>query len=324
MKHAAFARLLLGGLLATAIACDGDTTGPNGDLTTLLSVTPAGGATDVDPNTTVAIEFGAAMHGETYAALHAEDMTGMYGPLVNGTWSWSQDSSHLTFTPDAPLMPDTRYTLHIGGGMMDAAGNVIDLAAHGPGMGGQWITQTMMQGCAMQVCGGMTGQGWMHPDNGSFGMGFTFTTAAAPALLSVTPSGGTMGVDPSTNIDLEFSHAMHGEMHAALHERDMTGRFGPLVMGTWNWSADSTHLTFMPDSALHANTDYTIHIGGGMMDATGHVIDLGEHGPGMGGQWVTQQMMQGCMMQVCGGMMGPGWMHPENGSYGMSFTFHTN
>jgi hypothetical protein len=269
------------------------------------------------------MEFGAAMHQEMFVALHGEDMTGMYGPLVDGAWSWSQDRMRLMFTPDAALMPATRYTVHVGGGMMDVEGHVIDLGEHGPGMGGQWITQGMMQGCAMQVCGGMMGQGWTHPDNGSFGMGFTFTTAAAPALLTVTPGGGTMDVDPNTNIDLEFSHAMHGEMHAALHQQDHTGRYGPLVMGTWSWSADSTHLRFMPDSPLDPNTDYTIHIGGGMMDAEGHVIDLEEHGPGMGGQWITQGMMQGCMMQVCGGMMGKGWMHPENGSFGMGFTFTT-
>jgi hypothetical protein len=200
MKRIHFAALMMVGVVAIT-ACDSDTTAPDGQLTTLLSVAPAGGTTNVDPNTTVTMEFGAAMHQEMFVALHQEDMTGMYGPLVDGPWSWSQDRMHLTFTPDAALTPDTRYTVHVGGGMMDAEGHVIDLGEHGPGMGGQWITQGMMQGCAMQVCGGMMGQGWTHPDNGSFGMGFTFTTAAAPALLAVTPGGGTMDVDPNTNID---------------------------------------------------------------------------------------------------------------------------
>ncbi len=212
MTRIQFVALMMMGVVVTA-ACDGDATAPKGELTVLLSVEPAGGAANVDPNTTVTVEFSAAMHQDMYVALHQEDMTGMYGPLVDGTWNWSQDRMRLTFTPDAPLMPATDYTVHIGGGMMDAAGHVIDLDEHGPGMGGQWVTQTMMQGCMMQVCGSMMGQGWMHPQNGSFGMGFTFTTAATPVLVAVTPEGGTMGVDPNTAIDLQFSHVILGAVH---------------------------------------------------------------------------------------------------------------
>ena len=79
------------------------------------------------------------------------------------------------FTPMDPLAPQTEYTTHIGGGMRDANGSLVDMEQHGQDMGGQWIMQNMMQGCMMSICGSMMGPGWQH-SNGSFGMGFTFTT----------------------------------------------------------------------------------------------------------------------------------------------------
>ncbi len=57
------------------------------------------------------------------------------------------------------------------------------------------------------------------------------------------------------------------------------------------------------------------------------VIDLDQHGHDMGGDWVTQHMMDQRMMGG-GGMMGAddmmgfGWAH-ENGNFGMIFNFTT-
>jgi hypothetical protein len=142
------------------------------------------------------------------------------------------------------------------------------------------------------------------------------------ALLSIAPSGGTTGVNLDTSISIEFSHPMQDEAFVAVHEASMSGPFGPLVDGTMSWEQDELHLVFTPNAPLMPQTEYTIHIGGGMMDQGGHVIDLEQHGVQMGGQWVMQTVMQDCMMNVCGSMMGPGWQH-TNGSYGMSFTFTT-
>ena len=140
----------------------------------------------------------------------------------------------------------------------------------------------------------------------------------ATALLSVQPTGGTVNVDPGATVSLTFTHPMEMEVFAALHEGD--GVDGPLVDGTWTWSADRTQLTFTPDTPLQAQSEYTIHIGGGMRDADGDVVDLEEHRHDMGGEWATRQMMEDRMMG--GGMMGPGWQH-ANGTFGMLFTFTT-
>lgn len=140
------------------------------------------------------------------------------------------------------------------------------------------------------------------------------------ALLSVVPQGGSTGVDRFGPVVVEFDHAMMVGMqeYAALHEGNVTG---PEVAGTWTLSADRSLLTFTPAAPLAPSTQYTIHLGGGMMDADGDHIDFGTHGSRMGGAWATQGMMGGGMMG--GAHMGDGWQHPTNGSYGMVFSFTT-
>lgn len=140
-------------------------------------------------------------------------------------------------------------------------------------------------------------------------------------LASVVPAGGAVGVDPAAPVVAEFTHpVMDGmEKYMAVHEGEVTG---PTIAGAWEWSEDRTRATFRPSSPLKSGTRYTIHLGGGMLDLAGHVLGLSTHGPQMGGQWATGQMMSGGMTGVTGSMMGPGWRH-ANGSYGMLFTFTT-
>ena len=183
MKEYLFGRGTMKRHVATGLAiaivlgvasCASDATDPNVE-TTLLSVTPSGGGTQVDRSTQIVIEFSHPMQMDMFVALHESDMSGMFGPLVDGNWTWSQDRAHLMFASAASLDPQTEYTIHIGGGMRDADGNLVNIEQHGHDLGGQWIMQNMMQGCMMNVCGTMMGPGWQHA-NGSFGMSFTFMT----------------------------------------------------------------------------------------------------------------------------------------------------
>jgi hypothetical protein len=108
------------------------------------------------------------------------------------------------------------------------------------------------------------------------------------------------------------------EQYVVLHEGGVNGE---IVPGSWTWSGDRTVLTFVPDQPLESHTEYAIHIGGGLMDVNGNVVSC-QQGEGFGGQWVNGGMMGG-MGSVSSGMMGHGWQHPDNGSYGMIFTFTT-
>jgi hypothetical protein len=308
-------RIMTGTLALLVIAVTGcsDELTTTSETTMLASVTPAGGETGVSVNTTVEVEFTHPMQMgmEAYAALHEG---GMSQPLAQGDWRWSDDMMHLMFHGDQPLMAGMDYTIHLGGGMLDADGSVIDMEPGLQHMGGHWATAAMMGGMMNGL--NMMGEGWQH-ENGSFGMGFVFSTASAAALTSVVPAAGEMGVDPNTPIEIEFTHPMQMgmQMYVALHEG---GPNGPTVEGSWTWSSDMMHLTFEHTEPLESQMDNTIHIGGGMRDAEGNPIDWESGLQHMGGEWCTADMLGGMMNH----MMGQGWMH-ENGTYGMGFTFRT-
>jgi hypothetical protein len=151
------------------------------------------------------------------------------------------------------------------------------------------------------------------------------------ALVSVVPAHGAVDVSVGTTVVMTFDHPLASgmEQYAALHEG---GLEGPLVDGLWVLSSAGTVLTFTPAGELKAATTYTIHLGAGMMDARGHLVDLEQHGLGMGGAWATRSMMTGGGMMgggtmgggVMGSMMGEGWAHPTNDTFGMLFTFITD
>jgi hypothetical protein len=195
MLHGTTRTLLAAALTLPAVgACGGDATPTALDppSAVLVTVSPLGGAQDVDVRTEVVVEFDAPMMAgiQDYAMLHRGDVT---GPEVPGAWTLSPDRTTLTFAPTSDLEPHTPYTLHLGGGMMDGSGHTADFEAHGHQMGGSWATGEMMGG-GMMGGGGMgsgmgggtggvmgdahMGQGWQHPENGSYGMVFTFTTGS--------------------------------------------------------------------------------------------------------------------------------------------------
>ena len=140
-------------------------------------------------------------------------------------------------------------------------------------------------------------------------------------VASVVPAGGSVAVPTGSPVMVTFSNPMQPGMqtYAALHEGSVTG---PVVAGAWMWSGDHTRLTFTPTMALQAHTTYTLHMGGGMLDASGTPVDYQSCVDRMGGAWATPAMMGGGGMMGGSSMMGPGWEGP-NGMYGMTFTFTT-
>jgi hypothetical protein len=144
----------------------------------------------------------------------------------------------------------------------------------------------------------------------------TIQNPAAPTeVASVVPFGGAVAVDIGSTIRISFTRAMMPgmEAYAMLHEGSVDG---PETAGTWSFSADGTVLSFVPDSPLKPQTLYTIHLGGGLRDASGDMISYARCTESMGGQWVTR--ISGGM----GSMMGVGWQN-SNGRYGMTFSFTT-
>jgi hypothetical protein len=153
-------------------------------------------------------------------------------------------------------------------------------------------------------------------DNGTTGPG------SEPVLEAVTPSAGATDVDPAGPITVRFSAPMGTgmEQYVDLHRGDIGG---PIVQASCAWSADRTTLTCAPAVPLQPGTGYTIHMGLGMMDASGRPVDAEERGRQMGGQPVTAPMMGGMHGGQASGMMGPGWRHASDDHVGMAFSFET-
>jgi len=135
-------------------------------------------------------------------------------------------------------------------------------------------------------------------------------------LLSVSPRGGATGVAILPNILLTFSQPMmpRMEQYVALHQGGIAGPTVPMNCG---WSDNRVTLTCRPDEPLGSSSAYAVHMGGGMMDASGQRVGMRRYGMDLGGSWTTRGMMGGRL-----DMMGSGWMH-GNGSYGMVFEFTT-
>lgn len=148
----------------------------------------------------------------------------------------------------------------------------------------------------------------------------TGTTTSA-TLTNVSPAGNATGVAVTAPIVLTFSNSMAQGMEAYMdmHVGTTAGAIMPM---TCTWSPDRTTLT-CTHAPLASGSAYTIHVGGGMTDAGGNPIDMGDMVNMMGGMWLQQGMMGGMHAGQPTNMMGAGWMG-SNGSYGMIFTFTTS
>jgi hypothetical protein len=202
--------------------------------------------------------------------------------------------------------------------MMDANGHVINMQAMVNTMAGTWLMPGMMGDMHAGQPMNMMGAGWKG-SNGSYGMMFTFTTGQpATTLALVSPAGGATNVAPAAAISLTFSGPMAQGMENYMDVHAGTAADAVMPM-TCTWSADRVTLTCTHAAPFAAGSMYTIHVGAGMTDANGHVVNMANM---MGGTWLMPGMMGGMHAGQPMNMMGAGWQG-SNGSYGMMFTFTT-
>jgi hypothetical protein len=145
------------------------------------------------------------------------------------------------------------------------------------------------------------------------------TSPAVATLTAVSPAPNAVAVAPSTTVTLTFDHAMTPgmEQYIDLHQGGITGATVPMHCA---WNAGMTTATCTPTAPLAPGTQHTIHVGCGMPDAHGHMMEM-EGWTHRGGEWATSGMMGGTHDGHPVGMMGPGWSHGHH--YGMLFTFTT-
>lgn len=179
MRRTQSVAMMVAGALGFLAACSGSSAAPTGPSTTkasaqVLSVSPAGGATDVATTTSVVVTFSRPMRASAAGlmTLHAGTPT---GTTVAGHGMWSSDSTQFTFSPDSMMAAHSTYVFHMGGSMMDASGDTVDLSRCAQ-FGGQTATSQMMSG-GMMGGGSEMGSGWHTPGaSNSYGMVFSFTT----------------------------------------------------------------------------------------------------------------------------------------------------
>jgi hypothetical protein len=161
--------------VTSATGCGNETTAPE-EQTVLEAVTPPPGASGVSPSGEVTVSFSGPMAEgmEQYMDLHEGDIS---GPVVPMSCGLSPDHRAMTCVPDQPLRPRTRYTLHIGAGMLDGSGRPVETETHGMGLGGEPVTGQMMGDMHGGQPRGMMAPGWEHPGDGHLGMAFGFETA---------------------------------------------------------------------------------------------------------------------------------------------------
>jgi hypothetical protein len=98
------------------------TTAPDLTAPTVLATAPAGGASGVAVDTALSVQFSEPMDAAASQAAFT------FNPSVTGTFSWSEDGSATTFTPDADLAYEATYAVEIGSGATDVAGNPLSSA----------------------------------------------------------------------------------------------------------------------------------------------------------------------------------------------------
>jgi hypothetical protein len=116
-----------------AVACSHNAAPSTAPATALTSLT-IGPASAANPGGTVTMAFGGSLMAgmERYVDLHQGTTVGAPVPM---TCAMSAERVMITCTPNAALTPGARYTLQMGGGMLDGNGSPVDMCA-GMGMGG--------------------------------------------------------------------------------------------------------------------------------------------------------------------------------------------
>jgi Ice-binding-like/Bacterial Ig-like domain len=193
-----------------------------------VSDSPPNGSAGVCPNTVVAVTFPQAMAPATI-----NTTTFTVKPGVTGTVTHDVTNKIFTFTPSANLVLNTLYTATITTGAKDASGNAL-------ANNFVWTFKTSVTAC---------------------------TAPPPPAVISVAPANGGIGVCPNTVITATFNEAMN-----PVTINITTFTVAPAVTGIVTLDGTGKIAAFTPSSSLALNTIYTATITTGAHDLAGNAL----------------------------------------------------
>jgi hypothetical protein len=194
---------------------------------TVSSVTPANGATNVSPTTTVTATFSEAMNAATVTTstfLLADPA----GNAVPASVTYSSTNRRATLTLTGHLLAATTYTATVKGGtsgVKDVAGNAL---------------------AADRV--------------------WSFTVdSTAPTVSAIAPASGATSVSRTVSVTATFNEAMDASTidTSTFELRDPAGN---LVAATVTYTTSNRRATLAPSASLAARTTFTATVKGGTTD----------------------------------------------------------
>ncbi|MCR4316561.1 MAG: Ig-like domain-containing protein [Planctomycetes bacterium] len=199
---------------------------------TVLSVTPANGATNVPTNTTVLVSFSEPMNTTTVSATSFMVLDPSNMPVV-GTFTWSNQNKDCTFTPAAGLSPSTTYSINMNSTIADLAGNGL---AQTP-----YISSFTTAATATGGGGGTTG--------GPF------------QVATVVPANGATNIPVTSTVQVTFSSAAKPST-VTTNTIQVTDASGATVPGTVALDPTNTIATFTPNANFTNNANYNVTVTG--------------------------------------------------------------
>ncbi|MES2990201.1 MAG: Ig-like domain-containing protein [Pseudomonadota bacterium] len=204
----------------------GDTTAP-----TVTTVTPSGGATGVSRTTTVTATFSEAMDAATITSSNLQ-LRNAANTLVAATVAYDATTRIATLTPSSALAGSTTFTMTVGTGVRDVAGNPMAAAR-------VWSFTTVS------------------------------ADTTAPTVTAVNPQGGATGVSRTTTVTATFSEAMDAATITSSNLQ-LRNAANTLVAATVAYDATTRIATLTPSSALAGSTTFTMTVGTGVRDVAGN------------------------------------------------------
>ena len=203
----------------------------------VTGVSPTDGSTGVAPSTNVTATFATDIDQTT---LTSSTFTLQQGanPPVGGALSYNSSTRTVTLDPSSDLQAGQTYTATITTGLKDTSGNTLASAK-------SWAFTVANSG-------------------GGGGSGSLSVTDA-------TPSDGSTGVAPSTNVTATFATDID---QTTLTSSTFTLQQGanPPVGGALSYNSSTRTVTLDPSSDLQAGQTYTATITTGLKDTSGNSL----------------------------------------------------
>jgi Big-like domain-containing protein/fibronectin type III domain protein len=200
---------------------------------TVISTSPANGATSVPPASPITVTFSEAMDATTITNATITLKATSSGLNVNGTVSYNTSTHIATFIPNAALSQTTGYTLTVAAGVKDLAGNQMGTP---------------------------------------FSMSFTTGDTVPPTVLAVSPTNLATGVSPSATVQVAFSEPMTESTITTSTIFLTNTSTSAIVPATVAYNSATNTATLTPSASLPGSTTFALTVTTGVKDLSGNSL----------------------------------------------------